>query len=120
MDHKTWLWRKKPSEKTILATDKTDQNEEEVTGFLFSVTSERNISSLKFQLLFMSSYMMIMCSLSSQKEVHLESLVKNLNETLTSVLRDSNTKDDLVAKHEKRAQDAIAGDYSFFFVSVND
>ncbi|WOH13904.1 hypothetical protein DCAR_0933417 [Daucus carota subsp. sativus] len=72
MDHKTWLWRKKPSEKTILATDKTDQNEEE-------------------------------------KEVHLESLVKNLNETLTSVLRDSNTKDDLVAKHEKRAQDAIAG-----------
>ena len=119
MDHKTWLWRKKPSEKTILATDKTDQNEEEVTDFLFSVTSERKVL-LKFRLLFISSYMTIMCSLSSQKEVHLESLVKNLNETLTSVLRDSNTKDDLVAKHEKRAQDAIAGDYSFFFVSVSD
>lgn len=59
-----------------------------------------------------------MCSLSSQKEVHLESLVKNLNETLTSVLRDCNTKDDLVANHEKRAQDAISGDYCFS-VSVN-
>lgn len=55
-----------------------------------------------------------MCSLSSQKEVHLESLVKNLNETLTSVLRDCNTKDDLVANHEKRAQDAISGDNCFF------
>lgn len=33
MDHKTWLWRKKPSEKTIVATDKTDQNEEEVAMF---------------------------------------------------------------------------------------
>lgn len=72
MDHKTWLWKKKSSEKTIVATDKTDQNEVE-------------------------------------KEVHLESLVKNLNETLTSVLRDCNAKDDLVANHEKRAQDAISG-----------
>lgn len=61
----------------------------------------------------MSHLMRIMCSLSSQKEVHLESLVKNLNETLTSVRRDCNIKDDLVAYHEKRAQEAIAGDYWF-------
>lgn len=66
----------------------------------------------------MSYQMTNMCSLSSQKEVHLESLVKNLNETLTSVLRDCNTKDDLVASHEKRAQEAISGDYCSF-VSAN-
>lgn len=52
--------------------------------------------------------------LPSQKEVTLESLVRQLNEKLDSVLCESNAKDDLVANHAKTAQEAIAGDYCIF------
>ncbi|KAF8377577.1 hypothetical protein HHK36_030959 [Tetracentron sinense] len=80
MDHKTWLWRKKSSEKTIIASDKINLslkgNEEEI--------------------------------ILTEKGVELERSVKNLNERLLSALSECTTKDDLVKKHVKMAQEAIA------------
>jgi hypothetical protein len=41
MDHKSWLWRKRSSEKTIVAAEKVAtplrKTEEEVTEFLFHI-----------------------------------------------------------------------------------
>lgn len=46
MDHKTWLWKKKSSEKSIITTDKLDLsmrgNEEEV-NYLFIFISDSGI-----------------------------------------------------------------------------
>ncbi|XP_052193589.1 filament-like plant protein 7 isoform X2 [Diospyros lotus] len=80
MDHKAWLWRKRSSEKTIVAKNAQDiaskGNEEEMTP--------------------------------SEKEVYLERLA-NLNEKLESVLRESETKDELLARHAKMVEETTAG-----------
>ncbi|KAA8545854.1 hypothetical protein F0562_020695 [Nyssa sinensis] len=79
MDHKTWLWRKRSSEKTIVANEKPD----------LSLKGNEVI-------------------IPSEKEESLERSVKNLNEKLTSILLKCNTKDELVAEHAKMAREAIA------------
>ncbi|KAK2991543.1 hypothetical protein RJ640_016578 [Escallonia rubra] len=80
MDQKAWLWRKRSSEKTIVAGDKAEltrkSNKEEV--------------------------------LPSEKELALESSAKYLNDKSASVICECNAEDDLVADHAKAAQEAIA------------
>ncbi|KAA8536213.1 hypothetical protein F0562_028691 [Nyssa sinensis] len=79
MDNKTWLWRKRSSEKTIVANNKPDL-------------------SLK------GNEVMI----PTEKEAELERSVETLNEKLASALHECSAKDDLVAKHAKTAEEATA------------
>ncbi|XWS39929.1 hypothetical protein CRYUN_Cryun18bG0097000 [Craigia yunnanensis] len=81
MDHKTWLWRKKSSEKTIVATDKVDIS-------LKRIDEEVQMSPM---------------------EGGRDRIVKNLNEKLASVLLDCHAKDDPVTKNVKMAPEANAG-----------
>ncbi|KAK9096983.1 hypothetical protein Sjap_022480 [Stephania japonica] len=87
MDHKTWLWRKKPSEKTIIASDKLTP----------SLIGNKDGETLVPQ------------TPGTDKEIEWESSVKNLNDKLSSALFESNAKDDLVIKHAKVAEEALAG-----------
>ncbi|XP_031256684.1 filament-like plant protein 7 [Pistacia vera] len=82
MDNKAWLWRKKSSEKTIVA-DKVD------------ITLKRIDEEVQ--------------KLPTEKAVGPERSVKNLNEKLASVLLDCHPQDDLLRKHAKLAQEAVAG-----------
>ncbi|XVE93394.1 hypothetical protein REPUB_Repub01dG0188200 [Reevesia pubescens] len=81
MDHKTWLWRKKSSEKIIVATDKVDIS-------LKRIDEEEQMPPM---------------------EGGRDRIVKNLNEKLASVLLDCHAKDDLVTKNVKMAPEANAG-----------
>ncbi|XP_042497477.1 filament-like plant protein 7 isoform X2 [Macadamia integrifolia] len=81
MDQKTWLWRKKPTEKTIVVSDKVN--------LLLKENGEEK--------------------LGTDKAVELEISVKNLSEKLSSALSECNAKDDLVTEHAKVAEEAIAG-----------
>lgn len=82
MDHKTWLWKKRSTDKTIVAADKVNLSlgghEEEIQTLL------------------------------NDKAV-LERDLKNLGEKLSLVLAESNDKDGTIRKQEKMAQEAIAG-----------
>ncbi|XP_019165340.1 PREDICTED: filament-like plant protein 7 isoform X2 [Ipomoea nil] len=82
MDQKNWLWRKKSSEKRIIANDKADlsvkDNDEEVQ------------------------------ILQNEKEKVLEESVRSLDEKLASALDECNAKDELVTKFTKMAEEAIA------------
>ncbi|KAK7386420.1 hypothetical protein VNO78_26639 [Psophocarpus tetragonolobus] len=81
MDQKSWLWRKKSSEKTIISADNTD------------LTSKENEE--------------VQALLADKEE--LEKDLKKLNNKLTSALSDCNAKDELVKKQTKIAQEAMAG-----------
>ncbi|KAF7809846.1 filament-like plant protein 7 isoform X1 [Senna tora] len=81
MDHKTWLWRKKSSEKTISADDK---------GNLTSKENEQ-----------------VQALLADKEE--LEKELTKLNDKLALAFSDSNSKDELVKKQTKIAQEAVAG-----------
>ncbi|TKY55691.1 Filament plant protein 7 [Spatholobus suberectus] len=81
MDQKTWLWRKKSSEKIIIAADSTN------------LTSKENEE---------------VQALVADKE-ELEKDLKRLNERLASALSDCNAKDELVKKQTKVVQEAMAG-----------
>ncbi|KAB2635877.1 filament-like plant protein 7 [Pyrus ussuriensis x Pyrus communis] len=85
MDHKAWLWRKKSSEKTILAANKgatpLGRIEEEVQTF----------------------------SYPAEKGSETERSRKNLNEKLASVLLDRTVKEDPIPEHAKPEEEAIAG-----------
>ncbi|CAL5324637.1 hypothetical protein CsSME_00003709 [Camellia sinensis var. sinensis] len=82
MDHKSWLWKKKSTEKTIVAADTVNLsqggNAEEIQTLL-------------------------------KDKGELERDLKILNEKLSSALSECNAKDDLVEKHAKMAQEALAG-----------
>ncbi|KAF7828705.1 filament-like plant protein 7 isoform X1 [Senna tora] len=81
MDHKTWLWRKKSSEKAIIGTDKANptlKENEEVQELL------------------------------ADKE-ELEKDLKKLDDKLALALSDCNAKDELVKKQTKISQEAVAG-----------
>lgn len=82
MDHKTWLWKKKPTEKTLVAADKAN-------------VSQR-INEEEVQIL-------------QTDKAELEGEIKLLNEKLASALSECNAKDELVEKHAKMAQEALAG-----------
>ncbi|XP_043708739.1 filament-like plant protein 7 isoform X2 [Telopea speciosissima] len=81
MDQKTWLWRKKSTEKTIVVSDKAN--------LLLKGNGEEK--------------------LGTDKAVQLEISVKDLNEKLSLAITECNAKDDLVTKHAKVAEEAIAG-----------
>ncbi|ESW27901.1 hypothetical protein PHAVU_003G242100 [Phaseolus vulgaris] len=81
MDQKTWLWRKKSSEKTIIAADNTD------------LTSKENEE---------------VQALVADKEELVKDL-KRLNNKLDSALSDCNAKNELANKQTKVAQEAMAG-----------
>ncbi|XP_057500204.1 filament-like plant protein 7 [Actinidia eriantha] len=82
MDHKTWLWKKKSTEKTLVAADKAN---------LSHGVNEEEIHKL----------------LTDKAELGRD--LKVLNEKLSSTLSVCNAKDDLVDKHAKMAQEALAG-----------
>ncbi|XP_058081931.1 filament-like plant protein 7 [Magnolia sinica] len=81
MEHKTWLWRKKSSEKTIVVNEKVNLSMKggEQEAFM------------------------------EDKALEMERSMKILNEKLSSALIECNAKDDLVTKHAKVAEEAIAG-----------
>ncbi|XP_077224344.1 filament-like protein (DUF869) [Tasmannia lanceolata] len=79
MDHKSWLWRKKSSEKTITVSENVNHT-----------------------------------SKGSEEETYvvdkaLDQSVRDLNEKLSTALTECNGKDELVTKHAKVAEEAIAG-----------
>ncbi|KAF2295292.1 hypothetical protein GH714_032474 [Hevea brasiliensis] len=82
MDHKTWLWRKKSTEKVIVAADKVhlspNENEEEIQTLLTD-------------------------------KAELEKELNCLNDKLSSALSECNAKDELVKKQAKMVEDAMAG-----------
>ncbi|XVF17653.1 hypothetical protein REPUB_Repub10bG0141600 [Reevesia pubescens] len=82
MDQKTWFWRKKSTEKIILATEKLNLSQKD---------NEEEIQTL----------------VADKGE--LENELKILNNKLASALSDCNSKDELVKKHEKMALEAVAG-----------
>ncbi|XP_056696856.1 filament-like plant protein 7 isoform X2 [Spinacia oleracea] len=81
-DHKPWIWKKKPSEKTIMAIQKAEiaskENEEKVHVLL-------------------------------AEKSKLERDLKDLGEKLSSSLAECSAKDDLANKHSKSAKEALAG-----------
>ncbi|KAF3438984.1 hypothetical protein FNV43_RR17259 [Rhamnella rubrinervis] len=80
MDNKAWLWRKKSIEKTsTLATDKSLKGNEEEIQILLDEKEE------------------------------LEKDLKTLNEKLSTAVSECDTKDELVRKHAKMAQEAVKG-----------
>ncbi|XWS68047.1 hypothetical protein CRYUN_Cryun04dG0056800 [Craigia yunnanensis] len=81
MDHKTWHWRKKSSEKTIVATDK------------FDISLKRIDEEVQMPPMVGGR----------------DRIVKNLNEKLASVLLDCHAKDDLLTKNVKMAPEANSG-----------
>lgn len=82
MDQKTWLWRKKSSEKAIVTTDKINSslkgNEEEIQTLL-------------------------------TEKAELEKDLRISNDKLSSALSDCDTKDELVKKQAKMSQEATGG-----------
>lgn len=83
MDQKAWLWRKKSSEKTIVATDKV--------GVTLKKIDEQ------------------VPTLPTAKAVGSERSMKNLNEKLASVIFECHPKDELMSKQAKLVQEAGAG-----------
>ncbi|XWS29808.1 hypothetical protein CRYUN_Cryun24cG0062000 [Craigia yunnanensis] len=82
MDQKTWLWRKKSTEKIILANDKLNLSQKD---------NEEEIQTL----------------VADKGE--LENELKILNNKLSSALSDCNSKDELVKRNEKMVLEAVAG-----------
>ncbi|KAM7520453.1 hypothetical protein LguiB_019415 [Lonicera macranthoides] len=81
-DHKTWLWKKKSTEKSLVAADKVNLS---VGGH------EEEIQILQ------------------NDKAELERNIKNLTEKLSSALAESNAKDDIAKQQARMAQEAIAG-----------
>ncbi|GLU03228.1 hypothetical protein SLE2022_204360 [Rubroshorea leprosula] len=81
MDHKTWLWRKKSSEKTIVAADKVDISLKHIDAEVQTHPAERGY----------------------------DTPAKHLNEKLAAVLLDCHANNDLEMKQEKLLQEANAG-----------
>lgn len=81
MDHKPWLWRKKSSEKTILASDKVDISLKRIDDEVQTFPAE--IGPVK--------------------------TTEQLNQKLASIILDRHATADLDMKHEKTVQEANAG-----------
>ncbi|XP_057494632.1 filament-like plant protein 7 [Actinidia eriantha] len=79
MDNKSWLWRKKSSEKTLVANTKSDFSSKRIEEEM----------------------------LPTEKEVSLERSLANLNEKLASALCESAAKDELMARHAKTVEEAL-------------
>ncbi|KAF9623067.1 hypothetical protein IFM89_036203 [Coptis chinensis] len=81
MDHKAWLWRKKSSEKTIVASDKVN-----VPSMVHGDETH-----------------------GADRAVELQKSVDSLNEKLSYVLSECKAKDDLATQHAKAEKEALAG-----------
>ncbi|XP_011000757.1 PREDICTED: filament-like plant protein 7 [Populus euphratica] len=81
MDNKTWLWRKRSSEKTIVATNKFGIFVKGIDEETQNIPVGNGLGPVR----------------------------RNLNEKLTSVLVDCHAKDDPVTENEKSEQRATAG-----------
>ncbi|TKY70593.1 Filament plant protein 7 [Spatholobus suberectus] len=81
MDHKSWLWGKKATQKTILATDKAN------------LTSKENGE--------------VQAPLTDKEK--LEKDLKRLNDKLAFTLSECNAKDEQMKKQTKIVQEAVAG-----------
>ncbi|KAI6677967.1 hypothetical protein NL676_038763 [Syzygium grande] len=82
MDHKTWRWKKRSSEKTIVANDKADDTIKRTEGKVRTILSE--------------------------KEIEGHGSFKDLSDKFDSILTDCQAKDELILKHEKATEEAIA------------
>ncbi|KAJ6905912.1 filament-like plant protein 7 [Populus alba x Populus x berolinensis] len=81
MDNKTWLWRKRSSEKTIVATNKFGISVKGIDEETQNIPAGNGLGPVR----------------------------RNLNEKLASVLLDCHAKDDPVTENEKSEQRATAG-----------
>lgn len=81
-DHKSWLWRKKSSEKTITVAEKVE------------VASRQHEEQMHVLL---------------AEKAELERDLKDSGDKLSSALAECNAKDDLVKKHSNTAKEALAG-----------
>lgn len=104
MDSKTWLWKKKSSEKNI------------------GVSSNKIFCLIVLCLLFFFSFLsyalpsyagngskIVRTLIQKEKTLELERSLEDLNEQLSSVRTESSAKDDLLAGQAKVAEEAIAG-----------
>lgn len=82
MDHKTWHWKKRSSEKSIPSADKVN---------LCESGNEEKIQNLQ------------------RDKEELEREIKNLSEKLSSALSECNTRDDLAKRNAKMAKEALGG-----------
>ncbi|XP_019195411.1 PREDICTED: filament-like plant protein 7 isoform X2 [Ipomoea nil] len=82
MDHKSWLWKKKPSEKNV------------VDGETRRLSFSRNEEEVHMLL---------------NGKAELEREIKDLNDKLSSALSECNEKDDFAQRQANIAQEAIAG-----------
>ncbi|KAM1174869.1 hypothetical protein ACFX19_027934 [Malus domestica] len=85
MDHKPWLWRKKSADKTNSAAAEGDKVNVSVKG------NGEEVEALQAE------------------KAELENNLKALSDKLASALSECNSKDALVKKHAKTAQDAVQG-----------
>ncbi|XP_048427319.1 filament-like plant protein 7 [Pyrus x bretschneideri] len=85
MDHKPWLWRKKYADKTNAAAAAGDKLSVSVKG------NEEEMEALQAE------------------KAELENNLKTLSDKLASTLSECNSKDALVKKHAKMAQEAVQG-----------
>ncbi|KAM1529524.1 hypothetical protein ACFX1Z_018721 [Malus domestica] len=85
MDHKPWLWRKKSADKTNAAAAAGDNLSVSVK------VKEEEIEALQAE------------------KAELENNLKTLSDKLASALSECNSKDALVKKHAKMAQEAVQG-----------
>uniref|UniRef100_A0A7C9ECM2 Filament-like plant protein 7 n=1 Tax=Opuntia streptacantha TaxID=393608 RepID=A0A7C9ECM2_OPUST len=81
-DNKSWLWRKRSSEKNVVITDKVD------------LTSKGNDEEIHVLL---------------AEKAQLERDLRDLSDKLSSALSECDAKDELAKKHAKTAQEALAG-----------
>ncbi|XP_011083564.1 filament-like plant protein 7 isoform X1 [Sesamum indicum] len=85
MDQKSWLWKKRSTEKTLVA----DKANNSLSRFEEEVTEVQKLQNEK---------------------IELERDLRILNEKLSSALSESNAKDNIAKKQVKIAEEAIAGD----------
>nr|KYP45575.1 Filament-like plant protein 7 [Cajanus cajan] len=89
MNHKPWLWRKRSMEKTIFAADKVVSPSRPI--------EEEVLKTCSFL------YVSVFCKSETKRSS------KSLNEKLATVLLDSHSGDDPLAKHVQKPQQEIRG-----------
>ncbi|KAK9285470.1 hypothetical protein L1049_024664 [Liquidambar formosana] len=115
MDHRSWPWKKRSSDKTT--TDKPGAASDSVGASLASKGSlgdQENSKKVNYVQISMDSYTHLMGledqvnTLEDQVRM-LGDQVKNLNEKLSAAHSEMATKDSLVKQHAKVAEEAVSG-----------
>ncbi|KAG6518755.1 hypothetical protein ZIOFF_022236 [Zingiber officinale] len=124
MDRRSWLWRRKSSEKgpgvtesSGSASSERHSGEQATMASIFKhpahVPMWRGVK-VAYLLIAMCLFPIAIGGFWAygnlvRKTLELEKSVENLNEQLSSVRSESNAKDDLLAKQAKVAEEAISG-----------